>query len=417
MESGSNRKRRRRRRRRQRKSPVKKIIPWFFVLLCGIGIAWFGNRYWLQSVSHEKNKKEAIRLHQKSVRLLKESRLAEALPTAQKALGILENELGEVHPELAKVLYTLALTHRYQNKFSEAEKEYGRILAIQETAYGKEHPSVGKTLYEMASVFISQRRYVEAERLLNQALPIFEKKYGSDHLSIAQVLSRLAFSYQAGGKMPKATLVLLKVEAMQNRLVHLRGAGVTRKKTVQEGTRPGSGTRDKGPVTVEEAKSLMDRPPKLYRAGKYVEAVHLAKNILEIYEKNMGTGHPLVATGLTNLAFLYENWGTLKVATLYYRRALNIRKKTLGPDHPLVAQSLNNLGMLYRAQGRFKEAGPLFRQSLSILEKKKEPDHTIIVMVLNNLAGLAEKQNEMKKAAALKKRAKVIQSRLTGIKR
>ena len=88
--------------------PVHKIIPtWAFLLLCGIGVAWVVNPFWWQSISHEKNKQEAIRLHWKSVRLLRENRLAEALPTAQRALALREKALGRERPGAARALKNL----------------------------------------------------------------------------------------------------------------------------------------------------------------------------------------------------------------------------------------------------------------------------------------------------------------------
>src|SRR5262245_11043664 len=66
---------------------------------------------------------------------------------------------------------------------------------------------------------------------------------------------------------------------------------------------------------------------RLYRAGKYAEAIDIAKRVLATQEK------------------------------------------ALGPEHPDVGTSLNNLATLYRAQGRLDEAEPLFRRDLSIQEK------------------------------------------------
>jgi tetratricopeptide (TPR) repeat protein len=49
----------------------------------------------------------------------------------------------------------------------------------------------------------------------------------------------------------------------------------------------------------------------LYRAqGRYAEAEPPLKRALAIYEKTLGPDHPSVATGLNNLASLYEDQGT-----------------------------------------------------------------------------------------------------------
>src|SRR5262245_576288 len=66
--------------------------------------------------------------------------------------------------------------------------------------------------------------------------------------------------------------------------------------------------------TAESADTLNAEILRLYHAGKYADAVPLA------------------------------------------RRALAIREKALGPEHPEVGGSLNNLASLYQAQGRYAEA-------------------------------------------------------------
>jgi len=401
----------RRKRKRRKRFPGKKIILWFFILFFGIGIYWIAYMFWWKSISQKETRQEAVKLHQISVRLYRENRLVEALSPAQSALTILEDEMGMEHPELTKVLYTLALIYRYQKNISAAERVYNRILTIQENSYGKDDLGVGKALYEMASVFISKHNYANAEKLLNRAITIFENGKKYDHNYTIKASNRLVFSYQSSGKWKLAASLQKKIRGMQAKHINLQKKTITEKNIVHKGGKPREEKTDKGLITLAEAKNLTDQPRKLYKSGKYVEAVNLGKRILYVFESNLGTEHPLVAIGLTNLGFLYQNWGTYKVAAYHYRRALNIRKKALGLDHPLVAQSFNNLAMVYQAQGRFREAEPLFHKSLSILEKKNEPDHKAIVRILDNLARMAEKQKKMKQSTALKKRAKEFQAR------
>ena len=47
-----------------------------------------------------------------------------------------------------------------------------------------------------------------------------------------------------------------------------------------------------------------------------------------------GDEHPLVATGLNNLAVLLYHQKKYQEAKMYMEQALNIRSKVLGPDHP-----------------------------------------------------------------------------------
>ena len=64
---------------------------------------------------------------------------------------------------------------------------------------------------------------------------------------------------------------------------------------------------------------------ELYRAGKYDDAVAVAKKALEIAEENVGPGHPNVAMSLNNLALLYRATGRIAEAERLEERAARIR--------------------------------------------------------------------------------------------
>ena len=62
-----------------------------------------------------------------------------------------------------------------------------------------------------------------------------------------------------------------------------------------------------------KADSLNRRVAELYQAGKYQEAILIARQLLEIREKTNGPEHPYTATSLNNLAGFTRRWAiTLK---------------------------------------------------------------------------------------------------------
>ena len=74
-----------------------------------------------------------------------------------------------------------------------------------------------------------------------------------------------------------------------------------------------------------EWKILNREFASLYQQGQYDSAVVVAKNALEIAEKNVGPDHPNVATILENLAELYRATGRDKDAEQLELRAAKIR--------------------------------------------------------------------------------------------
>ncbi|MFL6235247.1 MAG: tetratricopeptide repeat protein, partial [Thermoanaerobaculia bacterium] len=86
---------------------------------------------------------------------------------------ILENSLGEDHPNVAKGLNNLATLLWATNRLSEAEPLMRRALAIDEKSFGTEHPDVARDLNNLASLLQATNRLSEAEPLMRRQLAIF----------------------------------------------------------------------------------------------------------------------------------------------------------------------------------------------------------------------------------------------------
>jgi len=63
---------------------------------------------------------------------------------------------------------------------------------------------------------------------------------------------------------------------------------------------------------LEKAKALNQQVVKLYRQGRYQEAVKVAQKALAIVEKALVPGHPHVAENPNNLALLYNSFLTIE---------------------------------------------------------------------------------------------------------
>ncbi|WP_437841990.1 tetratricopeptide repeat protein [Sorangium sp. So ce1153] len=171
-------------------------------------------------------------------------------------------------------------------------------------------------------------------------------------------------------------------------------------------------TAPNGPL--EEAARLSARIVELERAGRYDEALPLARRALELREQALGPEHPDVATSLDSLAALLWAKGDYAAAEPLYRRALAILEKALGPEHPDVAESLNNLAGLLQVRGDYTAAEPLYRRALAIREKALGPEHPDVAESLNNLAGLLQVRGDYAAAEPLYRRALAIREKALG---
>jgi CHAT domain-containing protein/tetratricopeptide (TPR) repeat protein len=141
-------------------------------------------------------------------------------------------------------------------------------------------------------------------------------------------------------------------------------------------------------------------------------AVPLYERALEIFEKRMPLGDPLISSTLNNLAFQHMNLGQFDRAEPLFQRALEVREKALERNLVSIAGSVNNLATLYRAQGRNAEAEPLLKRALQLRRQIWPEGHAEIAASLGNLALLYHAQRRYGEAEPLLVEALEMRKRL-----
>jgi CHAT domain-containing protein/Tfp pilus assembly protein PilF len=152
----------------------------------------------------------------------------------------------------------------------------------------------------------------------------------------------------------------------------------------------------------------------LQDTGQFAEAEPLVRRTLALDETSFGPEHPKVAVRLNNLARLLQDTNRLAEAEPLYRRALAINEKSFSPEHPNVVRDLSNLAQLLKATNRLAEAEPLYRRALAIDEKSLGPDHLNVAIHLNNLAQLLQATNRLAEAEPLMRRVIAIFEKSVG---
>jgi len=176
----------------------------------------------------------------------------------------------------------------------------------------------------------------------------------------------------------------------------------------------GSPARCQSPVEKNEAQALTKKAIKLYRAGRYQEALPLAQRALKIWQKSLGPEHPKTIIPLNNLAGLHKKMGAYDRALPLYQRVLKIREKSLGPEHLNTVNSLNKLALLYEKMGSLDKALPLAQRALKIIENKSGPQHPYTATSLNNLAELYYRMGAYDKGLRFYQRALKIREKVLG---
>ncbi|HST24273.1 MAG TPA: CHAT domain-containing protein [Blastocatellia bacterium] len=165
---------------------------------------------------------------------------------------------------------------------------------------------------------------------------------------------------------------------------------------------------------LNEAKRLAAESDRLYKQGRYDEAIPLVERWLAIVENVLGPEDQNVATALNNLAYLYEEKGDYTKAEPLFQRALAIREKALGPQHPDVATDLDSLAVLYYYKGDYTKAELLYQRALAIREKTLGQKNPLVASTLNNLAELYQTKGDLVKAESFFQRALQISEKSLG---
>lgn len=102
----------------------------------------------------------------------------------------------------------------------------------------------------------------------------------------------------------------------------------------------------------------------------YDNARRTFERLLQMQEEQFGAMDIRLATTLDRLAVLYYEDGRPDKAEDFYQRALNAREKAFGPEDVEVANSLYALGQLYRVRRQYDRALNSYKRSLLIYGHK-----------------------------------------------
>jgi len=94
----------------------------------------------------------------------------------------------------------IARFHQGQSAFAEAEQWYGQCRAIVEQRLGEQHPDVASSLNNLAVLYANQGRLTDAEPLLAQALERYQQLLGNQHPDTVMTRQSLEYLRQMMGK-------------------------------------------------------------------------------------------------------------------------------------------------------------------------------------------------------------------------
>lgn len=166
-----------------------------------------------------------------------------------------------------------------------------------------------------------------------------------------------------------------------------------------------SAAQDAGGGEAAEAERLNAEVLKLYREGKYDEALPAARRVLELREKALGGEDIRVAYALANLGNVHARKGEYKEAEPLFTRALALAERRGAAESDFAADLHKQLGLMRVDTGKYKEAEPYLQRVLEIREKLHGAEDARLVPALLNLTDLGFLRTQPEKAHAFLGRA------------
>jgi len=247
----------------------------------------------------------------------------EAEPLFERALAILENNLGRYDRFVADAVVNLANCYYIQGKYDAAEFLYSRALKIRKKELRADHPELAESLNHLAWLYVKRGKFARAEPLFKDALAIWQGAPESERLDAALSLYGLAAIYRERENYPEAAKYLTQAAEAQktlfgpdhpeNTLLYADGA--------------------------EQLALFYDAQNDLKAESSFLEARKIRKN-------GLGDKHPDTAYTEGKLAAFYYKHGKYTEAEQYFNSAVEIQK---------ACQILPTLRKLYSVSGDYTQ--------------------------------------------------------------
>lgn len=92
-----------------------------------------------------------------------------------------------------------------------------------------------------------------------------------------------------------------------------------------------------------EYRKLNQRIALLYKSGKFVEAILVAKDLVKVAEETFGVDNAYVISSLNNLALIYFQDEQYANAKSTYEQALLKTENLVGKNHPNIIKILEDI--------------------------------------------------------------------------
>ncbi|WP_338947329.1 DUF4037 domain-containing protein [Fusobacterium nucleatum] len=270
-----------------------------------------------------------------------------------------EKQYGSESDEYIKALNELGGTLKYVGYYDEAENNLKNSLEIIKKKYGDNNLAYATTLLNLTEVYRFAQKFNLLEENYKKIVKIYQDNSADNSFSYAGLCNNFGLYYQNIGDMKSAYDL------------HLKSLDILKNYDSEE-------------YLLEYAVTLSNLFNPSYQLGMKKKAVEYLNKAIDIFEKNVGTEHPLYSASLNNMAIYYYNEGKLNRAIEFFKRAVEISKKTMGVDSDNYKNILSNIKFIKEELAKSRSNTKLKNTKNSFDEKNNITNSTD----LKNIKGL-----------------------------
>lgn len=245
----------------------------------------FGGRMDLENLKKEREK------YQVEGNILKE------VEVLKNTLIFIDKKYGKEHEEYIKILNELGGTLKYIGLYEEAESKLKEAMEIILKKYGADNIAYATTLLNLTEVYRFAGKYDLLEENYKKIVKIYQDNSADNNFSYAGLCNNFGLYYQNIGDMKSAYDL------------HLKSLDILKNYDSEE-------------YLLEYAVTLSNLFNPCYQLGMKEKAVEYLYKAIEIFEKNVGTEHPLYSASLNNMAIYYYNERELNKAIEFFLKEL-----------------------------------------------------------------------------------------------
>ena len=250
-----------------------------------------------------------------------EGNILKEIEVLREILIVTEKEYGSESDEYIKALNELGGTLKYVGYYDEAENNLKKSLEIIKKKYGDNNLAYATSLLNLTEVYRFAQKFNLLEENYKKIVKIYQDNSADNSFSYAGLCNNFGLYYQNIGDMKSAYDL------------HLKSLDILKNYDSEE-------------YLLEYAVTLSNLFNPCYQLGIKEKAVEYLYKAIDIFEKNVGTEHPLYSASLNNMAIYYYNERELDKAIEFFERAAEISKKTMGIDSDNYKNILSNIDFI-----------------------------------------------------------------------